>query len=137
MRGIQNIVVFFFFITSLYPYNGIFFPDPKCEEYKRQYEVIEKLNTFEAYHFEKMWETDFSFAWYSSGYHNPQKMHSPYIIIFYKSRSLAYSLYREKANDKMPVIIYGGITAIMPYGDPSNLNEKLRAIIVGMGFDIE
>lgn len=107
-----------------------------CPEYKARAEIIEKLNVYESLRFELMWTTDISEAFYSPPRKIGEKIYPPYTLVFYKSRAEGARSYKEKMNSSMPVFQYGGIQAWLPYGDWNNLREKVRTIMVGMGFEI-
>ncbi len=108
-----------------------------CPEYKARYEIIEKLNVYDAFEFELMWTSDISEAFYSPAHKTGNTVYYPYTLVFYRSRQEASRSYREKANNSMPIFQYGGVQAWLPYGDWNNLNEKVRTIMVGMGYEVQ
>jgi hypothetical protein len=104
------------------------------KEYQRQQSIVQKLNQFSNFTFDKMWNTV-----EASSYHNVKVSNGAqrrYTIIFYTSHDTARMRYKALIESGTPAAMIGSIIILVPGFDRDRLIEKLKQILIGEGFQI-
>jgi hypothetical protein len=104
------------------------------KEYQRQQSIIQKLNQFPNFTFDRMWATSHSVSYHNVKIRNGYQLR--YTVVFYKSYAAARARYEDLVESGTPTALIGSIIILVPGFDREGLLQKLKQILIGEGFQI-
>ena len=104
------------------------------KEYQRQQSIVQKLNQFPNFTFDKMWATSHAISYHNVKVTNGYQLR--YTVIFYKSYAAARASYEDLVESGTPTALIGSIIILVPGFDREGLLQKLKQILIGEGFQM-
>lgn len=104
-------------------------------EFNEQKKIIRRLNVFNDFAFETMWQSDIAHSWHTMA--KTQYGDIRYTITFYRRRDLAYQRYRQLQHGNLNTAVIGSMLIEFSNNDVHGLLKKIKLILIGMGLNIE